>query len=65
LYSSVGSVANPSSGGPYNLGRTLTHEVGHWLGLRHIWGDSSACTNDDFCADTPNATNSNSGCPTV
>ena len=65
LYSSVGSVANPSSGGPYNLGRTLTHEVGHWLGLRHIWGDSSACTNDDFCADTPNATNSNGGCPTV
>ena len=65
LYSSVGSVANPSSGGPYNLGRTLTHEVGHWLGLRHIWGDSSACTNDDFCADTPDATNSNGGCPTV
>ena len=63
--SSVGSVANPSSGGPYNLGRTLTHEVGHWLGLRHIWGDSSACTNDDFCADTPDATNSNGGCPTV
>ena len=65
LYTSLGSVANPGSSPPYNLGRTLTHEVGHWLGLRHIWGDSSACTNDDFCADTPDATNSNGGCPTV
>ena len=64
-YSSVGSVANPSSGGPYNLGRTLTHEVGHWLGLRHIWGDTGSCGNDDYCADTPDATNSNGGCPTV
>ena len=63
--SSVGSVANPSSGGPYNLGRTLTHEVGHWLGLRHIWGDTGSCGNDDYCADTPDATNSNGGCPTV
>ena len=64
-YSSVGSVANPSFGGPYNLGRTLTHEVGHWLGLRHIWGDTGTCGNDDYCADTPDATNSNGGCPTV
>lgn len=50
-----------NSSGPYNLGRTLTHEAGHWLGLRHINGDSS-CGND-FVTDTP-AQNSLSGtCP--
>ncbi len=38
---------------PYNLGRTATHEVGHWLGLRHIWGDATC--GDDFCNDTPTA----------
>ncbi len=64
---SVGSIANPnpSGGGSYASGRTLTHEVGHWLGLRHIWGDTAACTNDDFCADTPDATDSNYNCPTI
>lgn len=36
---------------PYNKGRTATHEIGHWLGLRHISGDQ-ACGND-FCNDTP------------
>lgn len=50
---------------PYDKGRTMTHEVGHWLGLRHIWGDTSSCSNDDYCADTPDATGSNGGCPTV
>ncbi|MDX1629912.1 MAG: zinc metalloprotease, partial [Fulvivirga sp.] len=37
----------------YSLGRTTTHEVGHYLGLRHIWGDSNQCSVDDFCEDTP------------
>ncbi len=37
----------------YDKGRTMTHEVGHMLGLRHTWGDGD-CTVDDFCADTPN-----------
>ena len=46
---------------PYNEGRTMTHEVGHWLGLRHIWGDGD-CTVDDFCADTPNAGEEHYGC---
>lgn len=50
---------------PYDKGRTMTHEVGHWLGLRHIWGDNSSCTNGDFCADTPDATGSNGSCITV
>lgn len=63
LYSSVGSVATPFPGGaPYNLGRTLTHELGHWLGLRHVWGDGG-CSVDDFCNDTPKSDNSNFGCP--
>lgn len=37
----------------YNLGRTTTHEVGHWLGLIHIWGDRNCGT--DHCDDTPTA----------
>ncbi|MFN5317829.1 MAG: zinc-dependent metalloprotease [Bacteroidia bacterium] len=42
-------------------GRTLTHEVGHYLGLRHIWGDVD-CGND-FCDDTPPAAGQNTGTP--
>jgi len=42
-------------------GRTLTHEIGHYLGLRHIWGDTS-CGND-FCNDTPPASDQNTGTP--
>jgi len=53
---SVGSVANSNpDGGQYASGRTLTHEVGHWLGLKHLWGDGD-CTADDYCTDTPNCT---------
>lgn len=43
-------------------GRTLTHEIGHYVGLRHIWGDG-ACGND-FCDDTPPAASENTGTPT-
>lgn len=49
---------------PYDRGRTMTHEVGHYLGLRHIWGDGG-CGVDDFCADTPESDASNGGCPTT
>lgn len=45
----------------YNRGRTATHEVGHWMNLRHIWGDAS-CGND-LVADTPPAATANYGCP--
>jgi PKD repeat protein len=62
LHESVGRPpANPFPG-PYNLGRTATHEVGHWLGLRHVWGDGG-CSVHDFCADTPDAAGANFGCP--
>ena len=47
----------------YDKGRTMTHEVGHWIGLRHIWGDE-AC-GDDYCADTPTAHGENYSCPTI
>ncbi len=50
---------------PYNLGRTATHEVGHWLNLDHIWGgDGSSCTDSDNVADTPNQGGENYGVPT-
>lgn len=48
---------------PFNLGRTATHEVGHWLNLRHIWADTEDCSGTDFVADTPNAAGPNYGKP--
>jgi len=64
LNTSLGSIAIPNpAGGVYGKGRTLTHELGHWLGLRHIWGDGG-CSVDDFCTDTPAASAANYGCPT-
>jgi hypothetical protein len=65
LYSAFGSrVKNPRGTyiSKYDLGRTATHEVGHWLNLRHIWGDAS-CGND-LVGDTPAANTANYGCPT-
>lgn len=47
---------------PFNKGRTATHEVGHWLNLRHIWGDGG-CDQDDFISDTPASDRPNNGCP--
>ena len=49
-----------------NEGRTTVHEVGHWLNLRHIWGDDAgACSGSDFVNDTPNQASENfSTCPT-
>ena len=47
---------------PFNEGRTATHEVGHYLNLRHIWGDGR-CNRDDFVSDTPKSDAPNYGCP--
>jgi Pregnancy-associated plasma protein-A len=58
LYSAFGVT---TAGAPYNKGRTATHEVGHWLNLRHIWGDAT-CGND-LVSDTPLHTGANFGCP--
>lgn len=46
---------------PFDKGRTLTHEVGHWLNLRHIWGDAEC--GDDMIDDTPPQESPHSGCP--
>ena len=52
-----------SPGAPFNLGRTLTHELGHYLNLDHIWG--GGCGSDDGIADTPDAADPNYGCPAI
>jgi hypothetical protein len=46
---------------PYNLGRTATHEVGHWMNLRHIWGDANC--GSDLVTDTPSHDSPNYGLP--
>jgi PKD repeat protein len=64
-YTSFGSVDKgdfPVMQAPYNKGRTLTHETGHFFGLRHIWGDGTCAS--DFVDDTPTQQNESRGCPT-
>ncbi len=53
-----------SARAPFDMGRTAVHEVGHWIDLRHIWGDSNNCSGSDFVDDTPNAQMPNFGKPT-
>ncbi len=52
---------------PFNKGRTTTHEIGHWLNLRHIWGDdcptANQCSEDDLVDDTPKQECMNYSCP--
>jgi hypothetical protein len=56
---SMGRTGNVSA--PFDEGRTATHEIGHWLNLRHINGDTEC--GDDFVADTPPQRFLSSGCP--
>ena len=65
-YLALGSVDD----GPFNLlpeynkGRTATHEVAHFFGLRHVWGDVMDCEGTDYVDDTPPQSNPTIGCPT-
>jgi hypothetical protein len=56
-FGTVGTVTSP-----FNKGRTATHEVGHWLNLRHIWGDATC--GSDLVSDTPQHNAANYNCPT-
>ena len=49
--------------GPYNMGKTVVHEVGHWLNLKHIWGDEHC--GDDLVYDTPKQSVYTIGCPSA
>ena len=60
-YQAFGTAASYPMYTQFNKGRTATHEVGHWLNLRHIWGDAR-CGNDQV-GDTPAHDASNGGCP--
>jgi len=51
------------NGGKYNKGRTAVHETGHWLGLKHLWGDTYC--GDDGITDTPKQQTFTSGCPST
>ena len=59
-----GTTGTAAENAPNHLGRTTTHEVGHYLNLQHIWGpDLGSCTNDDGVDDTPKQFFSSDGCP--
>ncbi|MFN8298643.1 MAG: M43 family zinc metalloprotease [Chitinophagales bacterium] len=66
-YNTIGTTGTLLAG--YNLGKTITHEVGHWFGLQHVWGDDSGkCAGEqgagnDGISDTPDQADMNFGCP--
>ncbi|TCO44995.1 repeat uncharacterized protein DUF346 [Kribbella antiqua] len=63
LHSGFGTTGTAAA--PFNLGRTTTHEIGHYLNLFHIWGDDgTGCSGSDEVADTPNQAGPNFGVPT-
>jgi len=59
----TGVTTSSSTSYPFNLGRTATHEVGHWMNLRHIWGDATC--GSDLVSDTPTHNAANGGVPAV
>ncbi len=63
-YVGTGGITQP----PYNLGRTLTHEMGHYFNLDHVWGPTDVtlvpfCGDDDHVEDTPPQSKANYYCP--
>jgi len=56
----IGSAVNPSYGEANNGGSTPSHEIGHWFGLAHLWGNNTC---DDGISDTPNQLRGNFNCP--
>lgn len=59
-WGNTGTVVSPN-----HLGRTATHEIGHYLNLEHLWGPSNGgCNEDDFVNDTPLQHTESSGCET-
>ena len=62
LHAAVGT--NGTATAPYADGRSAVHEVGHWLNLIHIWGDTTDCSGSDYVDDTPTQQNPNYGTPT-
>jgi hypothetical protein len=62
LNTAFGTVGTATA--PFHLGRTATHEIGHWLNLIHIWGDRLDCKGSDDVPDTPTAQSPNYGEPT-
>jgi hypothetical protein len=71
LYSSVGGPNAPGTINPYHLGRTVTHEVGHWLNLQHTFNggcqglNANTClSGGDYVCDTPPISTATNGCPT-
>ncbi len=65
-YAYFGNIGTATA--PFDLGRTATHEIGHWLDMRHIWGDdgkeTDKCSGTDYVGDTPNQYLQNTGNPT-
>lgn len=62
-YTNFGNIGTVNPKGPYNLGRTTTHEVGHYFGLLHLWGENANGCGDDLVEDTPQQGTPHYGCP--